>query len=104
MNSILKYFYLLIQTAGIFKVLFSLPEKPYIDQQTQEMSEMPEERQPYLSTESFCRDIYTHTQIHLLPNKNSLLNKLFLLIQFNQNSNQSMSLCAHFWQKGVIEL
>lgn len=45
---------------------FSLPERPYIDQQIREMSELPEGRPPHSSTETFCRDIFTQTDTFIL--------------------------------------
>lgn len=45
---------------------FSLPERPYIDQQIQEMSDLPEGRPPHSSTETFCRDIFTQTDTFIL--------------------------------------
>lgn len=45
---------------------FYLPERPYIDQQIWEMSELPEGRPPCSSTEAFCRDIFTQADTFIL--------------------------------------
>lgn len=58
---------------------FSLPERPYIDQQIRETSELPEGRPPCSSTEPFCRDIFTQADTFILILLQMIFTHLILL-------------------------
>lgn len=58
---------------------FSPPERPYVDQQIRETSELPEGRPPCSSTEPFCRHIFTQADTFILILLQMIFTHLILL-------------------------